>query len=131
MIVGDRNTVYAIVFQSGGLWHYNIHRVGERFAVFGNNFKDGKPTEQDAVNDAIERLKQYQPKKIKTPHELFADQYEAIEIRFDNFRRDETKRHEQRLKELEAARQQEIKQIKGTLRQTVAAILSRTVANLV
>jgi hypothetical protein len=56
MIVGDRNTVWANVFQSGGLWHFNIHHSGERFAVYASRFKDGHKLAQDAEKHAADLL---------------------------------------------------------------------------
>jgi hypothetical protein len=57
MIIGDRETVYADIFQSGGLWHFNIHRRGNETAVYASRFIDGHLNQADAVAHANNLLK--------------------------------------------------------------------------
>jgi hypothetical protein len=57
--VGDRDSVYAVIFQSGGFWHFNIHRCGEQFAVYASRFKDGHAERQTAIDHATDLMKAY------------------------------------------------------------------------
>jgi hypothetical protein len=64
MTIGDRNMVWANIFQSAGLWHFNIHRIGEQFAVFASRFRDGHAERQTAIDHATDLIKHYTPKEI-------------------------------------------------------------------
>ncbi len=63
MIVGNRALVWADVFQSGGLWHFNIHRAGEKSAVFASRFKDGHEDRSMAISHAVDLIKAFTPKE--------------------------------------------------------------------
>ncbi len=62
MIVGNRELVWADVFQSGGLWHFNIHRIGEASAVFESRFKDGHEERSMAISHAEGLIQAFTPK---------------------------------------------------------------------
>ena len=70
MIIGDKQTVYADIFQSGGLWHFNIHRRGEPAAVYASRFIDGHQTQAAAVAHAANLLPSFGGAKPLPPLEV-------------------------------------------------------------
>lgn len=70
MIIGDRETVYADVYQSGGLWHFNIHRRGDEIALYASRFIDGHQTQAAAVAHAANLLPSFGGAKPAPPLEV-------------------------------------------------------------